>query len=315
MKVSGRRWPHWRTGLFWPCPFFLHLSIVILLLVSSLMAQHTPLGYWRFTPGPQNQQRDDASGNGNTITAGTLMLDNNISTQAPIAGPFFRALDAPGTPGVWGIDAGSTMAEVGLELWLRVRQGHWTGSVHWVNKCQLVISDNYLEWIVNTGDPLGKRVLNVPLTGIGPADPYDLLDGGWHHVAAFYSARTGEQRIYIDGTCPPGFFFHHPNGAPINAGGVLHFTYNGGVDRLVADIDEFAAYDTVLPPQLVWEHYQRGLAGLPILFTQQSPVATYPFPPPVQETGINLMEFAPGYPNVPLTPLELFNTYPTRGTA
>lgn len=306
MKVPGRK----RSRLDAAVTFIIHLSSFIFLLLHFVpsLAQHTPLGYWRFSAGNATV---DGSGNNHPITTGLAVLNNNLSSQNPIAGQFFRAPDLANTPGVTGVDAGSTMAEVGLELWLRVRQGHWTGSVHWSNKCQLVFSDNYLEWIVKTADPpLGKRVLNVPLTGIGPADPYDLLDGGWHHVAAFYSARTGEQRIYIDGTCPPGFFVHHPNGGPINTGGTLNFTYNGGVDRLVADIDEFAAYDTVLPPQLVWEHYQSGLAGQPISFSQQSPVATYPFPPPVQEGGVNLLEFAPGYPNVPLTPLALFNTYP-----
>jgi hypothetical protein len=152
--------------------------------------------------------------------------------------------------------------------------------------------------------------LAIDLFGIGAADPYHLLDQNWHHIAAVYSSKTGEQRLYIDGICPPGFFIHHPVGSPINDGGNLHFTYSGGFDHLVADIDEFAAYDTVLPPQLIWEHYQRGLAGLAINTTQQSSVATYPFPGPVQEGDINLLEFAPGYPNVPLGPLALFNRYP-----
>ncbi|HNC99287.1 MAG TPA: hypothetical protein PKW90_24350, partial [Myxococcota bacterium] len=202
----------------------------------------------------------------------------------------------------------STMAEVGVEFWIRVRQGNWEGNVHWLDKFQLGFTDRGLDWDVLTAT--GMRSLHVDLYGVGAADPYTLLGGDWHHVAAFYSSRTGDQRIYIDGVCPPGFFIHHPSGSPLNNGGVLNFTHSGATDHLVADLDEFAVYDTVLPPQLVWEHYQQGLAGQAINYTQQSPVATYPFPGPVEEGEVNLLEFPPAWPNVPLSPLELFNTYP-----
>ncbi len=284
------------------------IAAIALLVVSATYSQtFTPLGYWQFEAGSPFA---DNSGNAilYPISINTSAL--TLSNAHPIVGDYYRAVDLPMTrPAVsHDLDITSANFEVGLEFWIRVRQGQRTGSVFWANKCQLSFTDQAISWEVRTAG--GDKVLNVNLRGVGAADPYQLLNHEWHHIVAQYSSKTGEQRIYIDGVCPPGFRVNHGVGAAIRDGGVLDFTYAGGVDHLVADLDEFAAYDTLIPPQLVWEHYQQGLAGNHYNFTVQSPVATYPFPGPVQEGEINLMEFAPGYPNVPLSALTLFNTYP-----
>lgn len=290
------------------CAAIFWVLAVLLAVASALPAQtFSPLGYWEFSSA---NPLGDSSGNPILFPISVNTSAFNPGSANPIVGNFYRGLDLPnGRPAVsFHLDSSSANVEVGLEFWFRVRPGARKGSVDWPGKCQLFIGDQYIEWyVLNAG---GGDTLIIPLRGIGAADPYHLLDGGWHHLVAQYSARTGEQRVYVDGICPPGFHVNHGPGSRIRDGGDLYFTYAGGVDHLVADIDEFAAYDTVIPPQLVWEHYQAGLAGQHYNFTVQSPVATYPFPGPVQEGEINLMEFAPGYPTVPLSAASLFGTYP-----
>ncbi len=269
----------------------------------SLNAQYNPLGYWRFE---NPDARADASGNGWRIWVNQANLQ--LRNVSPIVGQYHHARDLPFTPGASdSIDNTSMNQAVTLELWLRITPGTWAGSVYWNNKCQLSFGDGYIAWDVNTLG--GYRNLTVSLTGIGAADPYNMLDSTWHHVVAQYDACTGEQKIYVNGQSPPGFSRFHPSGMPVANGGNLHFTYSGGVDRLVGDIDEFAAYDTILPPLLVYQHYLEGLSGQPYNFNL-SFAGPIPFPSPVQEGGFNPLEFAPGYPNVPTTPIQTFNQYP-----
>ncbi|MFN8394081.1 MAG: hypothetical protein U0176_05340 [Bacteroidia bacterium] len=209
-KVPSRKWPLVYKGSLLilnatvPLSSFLLALLTLLLLAPSLPAQYTPLGYWHFNIGAPG---DDATGNGNNVNLNANQLNPGI--QSPIAGWYHSAPDVQNTAGVNGpLDNLSTMAEVGVEFWIRVRQGNWEGNVHWLDKFQLGFTDRGLDWDVLTAT--GMRSLHVDLYGVGAADPYTLLGGDWHHVAAFYSSRTGDQRIYIDGVCPPGFFIHHP---------------------------------------------------------------------------------------------------------
>lgn len=90
------------------------------------------------------------------------------------------------------------------------------------------------------------------------------MDGEWHHVAVTADLNTGTVKLFIDGLCLDGFthqFFPDPTDN-FNVNGSHTFGQNGyyGANEF-GWMDEIAIYDDVLPPTLVYKHYDNAING------------------------------------------------------
>jgi hypothetical protein len=280
------------------------LFATLLCLAPRVQAQPTrPMGYWRFENPTPTQE---ASNNGYNVIINTTNLA--LGNTNPIVGQYYNVTGVNPTPAVSAtIDDASTMTEVVLEFWFRATPGTETGSASWSNKANFYFFEDRL--IFDAFITGGLHSMTIDLGGTGVADANYVYDGNWHHIVAQFSACTGEQRVYIDGQSPAGFFIHRQPGGQVRNGGNLHFSGTFPVDRLIGHLDEFAVYDTLLPHWLVYQHYLDGLAGQPYSFPT-SFAGVLPVPLPGNQPGYNPLEFVPGYPGATPNPADAFDQYP-----
>lgn len=278
-------------------------TCLLLLACVPAVAQYDPLGYWRFE---NPQPAFDASGNGHHIV-------NNANQILLVPGVVGTALDIPSNvnqPATLATidDSANVNLELSTEFWFKPSVGLHDGTVYWVGKQEIVFAPQMIEWYLYfNGAP--QLVFRIELAGANALDPHQVYDGNWHHWAFTFSAKTGEQKVYFDGLCPPGFSRVLGATTSLHDGGPLAFSYDDLAGRMEGSFDEYAVYDTVIPPALVWEHYNRGVVGQPYSFT---PTNTWPMvpAPATQLPGMNPLEFAPGYPNIGMSTVELIDHYP-----
>jgi hypothetical protein len=281
------------------------LLLGLLLFVAALpaSAQYNPLGYWQFESPLQDR---DASGNGHHIV-------NNPGQILLVPGVAGTALDIPQTtlqPSTLALidDSAQVDQQMTTEFWYRPSVGLHDGTIYWIGKQEIVFAPQVIDWYLYfNGAP--QLLFRIELAGANALDPHQIYDGNWHHWVFSFNALTGEQKVYLDGQCPAGFSRVIGATPSLHDGGPLAFSYHQLAGRMEGVIDEFAVYDTVIPPGLVWQHYQQGLAGQHYTFTPT--FAGPPVPAPATNLpGLNPLEFAPGYPNINMTTVELMDHYP-----
>ena len=278
-------------------------TCLLLLACVPAAAQYDPLGYWRFE---NPQPAFDASGNGHHIV-------NNANQILLVPGVLGTALDIPSNvnqPATLATidDSANVNLELSTEFWFKPSVGLHDGTISWPGKQEIVFAPQMIEWYLNfNGGP--QLAFKIELAGANALDPHQVYDGNWHHWAFTFNAKTGEQKVYFDGVCPPGFSRVLGATTSLHDGGPLAFSYHLPAGRMEGRIDEYAVYDTVIPPALVWQHYQQGVLGQPYTFTP-SPAYAAPPAPTTQLPGMNPLEFAPGYPNIGMSTVELIDHYP-----
>ena len=289
------------------------LTLILGLIFFKLQAQfYPPVAYWRFeNPNPE----EDVTGHGfhlNQDLTGLL-----TATTPPLAGDHFLSLPysvltAPQLPrphlGLI-LDDSVTFNEVSLEFAFRVDEAFAQGGlINWRNKIQIHLSEHFI-FIEYGLESVGYQTMRIQLIGTADTDPHYLLDRGWHHFAFTYTPSSGTIRVYIDGHNTPARTVHLGPSPRLVRGGLFFPLGATAIERFTGGLDEVAIYDTVLPPALVWQHYQELLAGNPYGTTL---TFTGPIPPAPNDiqTGINHLEFGPNWPHVPLESWELLDAYP-----
>ncbi|MEM1000902.1 MAG: LamG-like jellyroll fold domain-containing protein, partial [Bacteroidota bacterium] len=280
-----------------------------ILASQSAAGQYIPRAYWRFESPADTL---DASGNGHNININpTWITTDNLN---PIAGNYLTIdLNDP-LPGVGGINEvdsiGEMRQEFTVEFWFRAAKDFYTGRFQWFNKMEAHFEESRILFLVRLNANMTDTLL-LNLNGVGTSGANTVYDGDWHHYVFQYSAKSGEQRLYIDGNSPQdlGYSIVHGASSGVRDGGVLWFSQPGGGYRLSGHLDEFAIFDTLIPPTLVWQHYLQGLSGSAYTFVDTVTVRPE-FPQAIAQQEVNELEFGPGYPNVSDSVISLLRAYP-----
>src|SRR5262249_11185082 len=108
------------------------------------------------------------------------------------------------------------------------------------------------EFAINGNNPVG----------IDPGYPGLFVTNAWVHLAAAYDSAARQAITYVNG---------HPlatntftTAVPLNLTAAHIGEWTGGGNWFDGEIDEFAIYDTVLPPDRIQAHYQTAI-GNPVL--------------------------------------------------
>lgn len=201
---------------------------------------------------------------------------------------------------------------VTLEFWIRPGNDFDFGyPIFWENRLDFFLSDQRLEARVHCVNNV-THSLKVPLNQIGRKDPTYYTDGNWHQIALVVDGQTGKVFIYVDGVCPAGFSKQFPGMGALNDGDNFYFNFNkpDQAVRYEGALDEVALFDEALPAKAIYQHFLDVSGGNIYQTTLNLTNIVVPQNYLVDEYTTNPFEFAPGYPNVGQTGLELFKTYP-----
>jgi PKD domain/Concanavalin A-like lectin/glucanases superfamily len=284
------------------------LCLLLMLLTFAPIgakAQYTPVVWYSFDNAPYGQ---NVAGTGNNFFPDTLL----IGGDNPVRDSFLQIDDQLWPPFAQGADSGRVFDEITVEFWYRADKGFFSagqrGRVALLNqKCHFEFGEQGMYWTVVTL-PATVHELYLPFYGAGVTDAHNLLDGRWHHFAGTFDVKTGTQRLYIDGRNESGMTRHHGTTSAMNTSSA--FVPYTALNSAVGDLDEMAFYDTVLPPDLIWQHYFNGLQGQPYA-ANIDPLGPFaPTPQNVAQGSIDTLEFCPGYPATPVGTPALLAGYP-----
>ena len=284
------------------------LAWLLLAHFSGIQAQTvSPIGYWRFeAPGDTL----DISGNNHHLSQGSLVT----GSVDGLAGDY-AVLEAGALPSAPSPDITTPIdTAITFEFWFKARRNNQEGQFRWRDKYYFFISEQMIQFRVyerNPGGPPLALDLNMFFNGIGVLDANKVLDGDWHHFVGEYSAKTGVQRIYIDGVTSEEMVAYHGTGRLLNRSLAFDFQLTAGpVSALLEGfMDEVALYDTILAPELIRLHYEQGRSGNAYTFATPPANPAY-FPPSTSQVELHGLDFGPGYPDVPVTSLDLLEGYP-----
>ena len=298
------------------------LLILFLGLLSFGSAQtYSPIGWYTFNTG---SHLTDVSGSGANLFSTTArpwmpgitdtIVGQYYFTDTALSGPAINALIAPA--------ASFSMDTVNLSAELLMKPGRlynggtllemWAPTSGWY----FFIDDTEIEVFVRFYDSTVMRH-EIPLTGVGRQDASYYTDGNWHHLAFTFSSKTGQCKVYVDGVCPPGFSMVlgpskkiAPEGN-FTVGSRFPTNFQFGRQWFHGCLDEIALYDTILSPEAVYQHYEDAvLNGKHYTMSIDPDTIIVPMPGPALDGERNALEFAPGYPSVPLSSLQLLQDYP-----
>lgn len=290
----------------WPGIFLgIILGVVGLMAGVKVHAQYVPVAWWSFDNAPYGQ---DVSGNNHQmVNGGPLQVEG---TAPQLRDSFLQVIPQTTTPFVNNyIDpGGSVRDQLTMEFWFRADRQFFSGvMLNWMNKGSFELSETGISWVVVLENGSLRR-LDPLFYGAAVLDAHNVLDGGWHHIAGTFDVKTGTQRLYIDGYNAPGMTVHHGTGPGLAES--LGFTPYGSNSDGLCDLDEIALYDTVLPPDLVYQHWHFGMLGQAYAANVNPAGPLAPNPPNVAQGGIDTLEYGPRYPSVPLRSDELLAGYP-----
>ncbi|MBS1604117.1 MAG: hypothetical protein JST42_15720 [Bacteroidetes bacterium] len=149
----------------------------------------------------------------------------------------------------------------------------------------------------------------MQLNGAGRKSYNYYTDGNWHHWVFVLDAGKGIKQVYVDGQAPDGFTKSFKPGSVIYAEGADAFT-NSGM------LDEIAFYNTVLPPELIAQHYYESSSGAAYSFQLKEGLKAITGKA-IEATnsrgkmnGVDTMEFAPGYPAYTVQATDQLKAFP-----
>lgn len=147
--------------------------------------------------------------------------------------------------------------------------------------------------------------LVVTLNGAGKKSYNYYTDGNWHHMVFTASIKKGRKEVWIDGECPDGF------SKPISAKGKFEFGYGNGF-RNTDCIDELALYNTMLSPELIRQHFNEIKEGKSYTFSlsHTGTLNAAARQSKKTEPGIDILEFAPGYPDYTIQATDQLKSFP-----
>ncbi len=269
-----------------------------------------PVAYWQFE---QNNPDFDHSGNGHHL-AGTSAI--NLQSNPELVGTHYDVDDSLQPPSATYVpftvdDSAGMRTQMSIEFWFRAKKNFHEGQIRWNNKALFAIKDCRLIFYVLVDGGL-RMDLEVPFNGIGVLDLNHTMNGAWHHFVLQYSAKTGEQRIWIDGISSPEMVIYHGTSSLIRDGGnmLLSTPASSGAGVMFGSYDEFALYDTLIPRELIRLHYTEALQLNQHYSFLVPPTDPADFPLPSSDSQIDTLEFGNGYPNVPYLTQELLKSYP-----
>jgi Secretion system C-terminal sorting domain len=154
--------------------------------------------------------------------------------------------------------------------------------------------------------------MNIELNGIGRMSYGYYMDGNWHHFVFKYNAKTGAKQIWVDGQCPAEFqtvvgtgkFAANATNVTSN---IMDINTNTDYYKYVGHLDEIALYPYALHQNMIYKHYNEFKNGNHYTFGFTSTV------PPVAASvigSVDIMEFAPGHPNVTVEALTQLKSFP-----
>ncbi len=154
------------------------------------------------------------------------------------------------------------------------------------------------------------HTFRVDLINVGRKSYGYYIDGNWHHMVFKYNPKTGVKQIWVDGQNPTGFQVTVPTiNCHFNPGtyNALYINTNSTTYNYRGDIDELAIYRYDLHQNMIYKHYQNFLANNHYSFQWTN---TAPPPADPVTAGIDLAEYAPGHPNVTVSQMDQFRTFP-----
>jgi hypothetical protein len=114
----------------------------------------------------------------------------------------------------------------------------------------------------NGSASLTKETKTIDLDGVDRKSWSYYLDNEWHHVTITADLTRGRLRLFIDGISPDGFTHQYfPDQSDVFNGAYHHFfgTFNYYGLNEFGEIDEVAISNDVLPPTLIYAHYDQAI--------------------------------------------------------
>ncbi len=278
------------------------LFLLLALAPNGAKAQYNPVVWYSFDMPPSGQ---NVAGPGNNFLVDSLLW---IGGDNPVQDSFLQIDNVVWPAFAQGADSGRVFDEITVEFWFRGdKDFQSTSLVRMYGKAYFELWEQGIAWVV-VSQPAQFWRIDLPFYGAGVTDAHNVLDGQWHHIAGTFDVKTGTQRLYIDGRNETGMTRHHGTTSALNqSSAFVPYQANGDT---IGDLDEIAFYDTVLPPDLIWQHYFNGLQGQPYA-ANVNPFGPFaPTPQNVAQGGIDTLEFCPGYPSTPVGAPALLAGYP-----
>lgn len=173
----------------------------------------------------------------------------------------------------------------------------------------------FIQFTTNTLSATGATINDnfvISLESIGRGSYSYYVDNTWHHLVFKYNTGTGQKEVWVDGQLPAGFSTttaigkFNPNTTSAN-NNIFDINSNTTYYRIFGQIDEVALYNTNIPANSIYKHYQNVQAGQHYSFTASTitpPAATSISGP------VDVNEYALGHPAYSTTAVDQIKTYP-----
>ncbi len=166
--------------------------------------------------------------------------------------------------------------------------------------------------VINTAGATISDNFVINLESIGRASYSYYVDNNWHHLVFKYNSNSGQKEVWVDGQLPTGFSTttgagkFNPNSSNAN-NNVFDINSNTTYYRIFGQIDEIALYNTTLPANSIYKHYQNIQAGQHYSFA----ASTIAPPAAASVSGpVDINEYALGHPTYSTSALDQLKSYP-----
>lgn len=166
--------------------------------------------------------------------------------------------------------------------------------------------------VINTAGATVNDNFVINLENIGRGSYSYYVDNNWHHLVFKYNSNSGQKEVWVDGQLPTGFSTttgigkFNPNASNAN-NNVFDINSNTTYYRIFGQIDEVALYNTTLPANSIYKHYQNFQAG------QHYSFAASTIAPPIAASisgPVDVNEYALGHPTYTTSAVDQLKSYP-----
>ena len=232
-----------------------------------------PIAYFRFEGADTN-----ASSVGSkqlSLSASADSMPNFIVTPGGPVGKFARLPHENATQIIYLTGGTGFTNEFSIEFMMKPQRGFVSTEFFRTNDAAIDIrfnvspsrgstltSSNYIQFKTTTGGT--SNDFRVDMNGANQRSWSNLADGNWHHFV-FTRKANGTKEIWVDGTLPAGFSTSGPTGTlpSTTATSPAFFNTSTQYRKITADLDEIAFYTSSLPGNLIKQHHNDMVGGLP----------------------------------------------------
>ncbi len=297
---------------------FVQISPMLFLALFS--NAQIPKGYWQFDAfDPDNDTTVNnhvLSGFTQPVNVGAIQINGGIVGDFMLMDSVFAQIETQDSINKKQTATAGDSSSFSIEFLLKLNDTFaMSQPVTWGGKFMFRLTDHFIFAQILLAGKNQFREFQINLDGVGRKDFGYYMDKKWHHFAVTYETCSGDIAVYVDGICPDGFSKEMKTSGPIAIGSRLYFVPSPATLKHRGGIDEIAVYDTFLTAKIVYNHYSDAIVNnnhYQFLNPSDPAVDTIKLPTAITEpeNDFNPLDYAEGYPQIPLTPETLLRTYP-----